>query len=219
MKLTPMFIKVRNLIYALCISNIFASRCHSELFDRPSDYFDDYDMLAVASIVSISEKAEFVYAKSEYSTGYGYMANLEVQKALKLPVETNNINLVVPSYENRNGRIVPCAQYLPDLTNAVTVKLAGKWNADKTWIILNWILSDQEWERYQTQIDTGRPRERNSETTDLIQRHMNQQVETIKQIENYAIQMENGIISLEEYEKLTGPLWNNLNSPLTFDQD
>lgn len=168
----------------------------------------------------MDDQAEIQYFKAGLTEGYGNVAYLEMKKSLRLPANTNKWAVIVPSYWLNKGVKLPAFPFATHLTNGVPVKIACKWNRDKSWMVLNEVLPDELWSRYEEQIRVGQggvvlaplP-----ESIHIVQ-EQNQEIQAaLEKIGEYGKQLDNGTLTWEEFQRLTDPLEQIVHQPTTFE--
>lgn len=210
-----------NVIRLLVLTMIFIlSTSWADLVDRPAESWTEYDLLAEVIVLSMDVETDIQHSKAGLSEGYGNLASLELRESLKMPSTSNQLAVIVPTYWLNDGVRLPAFPFATHFASGMPVKVSGKWNQDQSWIVLREVLSDEQWARYEEQIRAGQNDVIATPLSDhdhALQEQFQQVQMALEKIEEYGKQFDNGTLTREEYQRLTEPLEQIIQQPITWE--
>ena len=188
---------------------IFGMECLAEPVDTPADSWEHYDLIAKVMVRSVDATREIQTYDSPEAQSFYQPAEVEVIEPLRLPTEAGPLNLLVPSHSFYRGKRLESYYLESGLFPSTNVlALACRYSDDKKWLILEWMLSEEMWQTYRKQKETG-----------VVEHSASAQEEEDKQLLDAAQRMkelikqkDEGSIGWEEYHKRAEPLREILNS-------
>ena len=187
----------------------FLATCWADPIDRPAESWIEYDLIAEVDLISIDSQRDVNYSTSGSSMGYGYAATVKVRNYLISPKDTNQWVIIVPTYWIDDARRLPAFPFEERISSPEPDKIACKWNQDKSWLVLKEILSEGQWNHYTAQKTEGKSESvvvRMSEGAQREQEQNREIMEALEQIGEYGKKLDSGILTWEEFRKLTEPL-------------
>ena len=192
--------------------------CWADPIDRPAEFWMEYDLIAEVEVSSLDPQKEIQHSSVGASQGFGHAATVEVRRALRSPADTNRWTIIVPTYWMDDGKRLPAFPFDEQLSNPGVFKIACKWNHDHAWLVLEELLPEELWARYEGQEKAGETNmpPKMSEGMKLIQDRRREMREAAGKLDDYRKRLEGGAISEEEYERLSNALLESVQKPITF---
>lgn len=192
--------------------------CWADPIDRPAEFWMEYDLIAEVEVSSLDPQKEIQHSSVGASQGFGHAATVDVRSALRSPVDTNRWTIIVPTYWMDDGKRLPAFPFGEQLSNPGLHKIACKWNRDHFWLVLERLLPDELWARYEKQKNSGETNAppKMTESLKLLQKQRREMEKAFEQIGEYEKQRDAGLIPEEEYERLSNDLLESVQQPITF---
>lgn len=127
---------------------------------------------------------------------------------LRAPTDTNRRAIIVPTHWIDDGKRLPAFPFEEQLSNPVPHIIAYKWSQERSGLVLEELLQEELWARHEGQEKAGETNmpPRMSEGVKLIQDRSREIREETDNIGDYRKRRDSGVISEEEYERLSNEL-------------
>jgi hypothetical protein len=176
---------------------------------RPADSWEQYDLIAKVVVRSIDETREILTYESTEARTFAYPAEVEVVEPLRMPAAPEPWTLLVPRYSIYGGRGMESHNWTSGLYSTTNVlALACRYTRDSKGLVVKWILPEETWETYRQQKETGvvgRPLSAQEEEEKLL-------LDAAQKRRELRDKMQEGLISREEYNRLSAPYTEILES-------
>ena len=208
----------RNKIVKICIVSIVALMSLismsgvAEEISRPALSMEHYDLAAKVLVKAVDRQAEHAYKKGGASQLVGSPVKVELIETLR---KTENVvmqNMLVPIWaENEGRRHENLDQDAGMVVSTNIVAIACRiYTAEEKWCVVEWVLTDDAWQAYRKQKETGLVEMPYSQHDYDLQ----QRLDAARQRAELRRQMEDGEITREEYKMRSAPLTEILSRPI-----
>ena len=188
--------------------------CWADPIGRPAEFWMEYDLIAEVEVSSLDPQKEIQHSSVGASQGFGHAATVEVRSALRSPADTNRWTIIVPTYWMDDGKRLPAFPFGEQLSNPGVFKTACKWSQDRSWLVLQKLLTEELWSRYEVQIKTGAAPEPSPSHSKRLQ--VQREIEEVSaKIDMYAQQVKDGLMTEEQFKQEAEPLMKILLQPYT----
>ena len=188
--------------------------CWADPIDRPAEFWMEYDLIAEVEVSSLDPQKEIQHSSVGASQGFGHAATVEVRRALRSPSDTNKWTIIVPTYWMDDGKRLPAFPFGEQLSNPGVFKIACKWNQNRSWLVLQELLTEESWSRYEVQVKTGAAPEPSPSHSKRLQVQSDIEEASAK-IDVYAQQVKDGLLTEEQFKQQAEPLMKILLQPYT----
>ena len=184
----------------------------AEPVSRPARSMEYYDLVAKVLVQSVDSHMEHTYHQNPDSQLTGYPLHVELVETLRKTDDVEMSQLLVPAWTLVNGRRYDN----PDLeaghfASPNVVSIACKlYPSEAKWWVVEWVLTDDMWETYRQQKESGVVERPLSQEDYDIQRRL----DATRKMKELIKQMEDGEISREDYNLRCAPLMEILSQPI-----
>lgn len=167
----------------------------------PAESLDSYNLIAKVVIKSIDLQREVQYFDSSGIQAFGHPVVMEVIDPLIISSRTNELTVLAQAYGFNHGRRYVHPQVFTGYivqSNALTI--ACRYFDNTNWLVIAEILSEEMWEIYRKQKETGVIEKKISEEAESNQVIREQLLANQKKLALYE-QLRQGQITEEEFQK------------------
>lgn len=195
----------------LILALVVFSNAWAEPVATPQESWEQYDLIAKVVVRSFDATQEVeIYDTVEAQTFANPMV-VDVVESLRMPEEGTTWTVLAPSYSIYRGKRMDGGHWTNGMYSTTNIlALACRYTRDKAGLVVDWVLSEVEWETYRQQKETGAVERPLSQEDSDIQRRL----DAVRQRRELRKQMKEGEISREEYKRLSAPFTEILNSPI-----
>ena len=188
---------------------LVARECRAEPVARPADSWEHYDLIAKVVVRSVDETQEIQTYESPEAQTFAHPAEMEIVEPLRMPVGVAPRILLVPRYSIYRGKRMESHNWTSGRYSTTNMlALACRYTRDKKGLVIEWILPEKTWDVYRQQKETG-----------VVEHPVSAQEEEERQLlaaaqkrRELRRQMQEGLISQEEYDRLSAPYTEIINS-------
>lgn len=205
---------MKKLLYSIILAGVMVLVGLAEPVAGPAESWDEYDLLAKVNILAVHTNQEVLYYESPRGKSYGYLMDVEVTEALRMPpeLEPGRIQLLAPVYSIHGDRRLEFHLYSKGEFQVGNQRsVACQYNSRVgTWLVAEWVIDDDVWGRYVVQKEnTGT---HNGYADDDLAR--NAASLTIE----YIRQRRSGEITWEEYKEKMSPIREYYDRKMDLDE-
>ncbi len=170
---------------------------------------EEYDLIAKVVILSVDSLQEVKTHDTSEAQTYAHPIEVKIMEALRMPEgATSPMQLLVPSYSIYKGSRLECP-LLESISSVEgkSIAVACRFDETKKWLLLDSILTDEMWETYQNQKESGTAGEGEYPSVEETSELEN----AIKADRMIFEKANRGEISWEEYHKQAAPFRTIIN--------
>lgn len=176
---------------------------------KPADSWEQYDLIAKVVVRGIDEAREIPTYESTEAQTFAHPVEVEIVEPLRMPAGTEPWTLLVPRYSIYRGQRMESHNWASGLYSTTNVlALACHYIRDGSELVVEWVLPEKTWEMYRQQKETGvveRPLSAQEEEEKLL-------LDAAQKRRELRDKMQEGLISREEYNRLSAPYTEILES-------
>jgi len=187
---------------------------YGEMVAEPAELWTQYDLIAKVTIIAVHTNQEVLFFRSERGESYGYLMDVEVTEALRMPpeLESGRIQLLAPVYSIHGDRRLEFHLYSKGEFQVGNQRsVACQYNSRVgTWLVAEWVIDDDVWGRYVVQKEnTGT---HNGYADDDLARN------AASLTTEYIRQRRSGEITWEEYKEKMAPIREYYDRKMDLDE-
>ena len=145
---------LNRLILILGLFWLHSSR--AEPVARPAESWEEYDLIAKVVVRSVDASQEVKTYDTAEAQMFAHPVEVEVVAPLRMPGTGVTWTVLAPGYGIYRGKRLDVYYWTNGVYSTTNVlALACRFARDKATLAVDWVLTDEEWETYRRQKETG----------------------------------------------------------------